>query len=110
MACGEGSLLSHRSAAALWGLLPHPAKDAGVHVTVMERHVGKRRGVLIHFVRSLGRDERTTLNRIPVTTPARTVLDIAGEVRARELEQAVAQAPSSLPYLPDTRGVRAARR
>jgi very-short-patch-repair endonuclease len=40
----------------------------------------------------MGRDEVTTLRRIPITTPARTLLDLAAQLSTRELEQAVAQA------------------
>ena len=92
MACGRGTVLSHRSAAAAWGLLPYPAKKACIDITVVARRIGKRRGIRMHFARSLDRDETTNLNRIPITTPPRTILDIASEARARELEQAVAKA------------------
>jgi very-short-patch-repair endonuclease len=43
-------------------------------------------------VRSLPPDEVTTIAGVPVTTPARTLLDFAGTVTAREVEQALATA------------------
>jgi very-short-patch-repair endonuclease len=91
LACGQGAVLSHRSAAGLWNLLPYPANSGPVHVTVSaadRRHPGIR----THRVSALPRDEITTRRGIPVTTPARTILDLAAEVTAAELEQAVAKA------------------
>jgi very-short-patch-repair endonuclease len=63
-----------------------------VEVTVPR---GKRRrieGVRIHRVRDLLPDEVTVLDGIPVTTPARTLLDIAESLTSREVEQALATA------------------
>jgi very-short-patch-repair endonuclease len=48
--------------------------------------------VRIHRVRDLLPDEVTVLDGIPVTTPARTLLDIAETVPPREVEQALAKA------------------
>ncbi|MEA2349043.1 MAG: hypothetical protein QOG62_2830 [Thermoleophilaceae bacterium] len=91
-ACGEGTVLSHRSAAALWQLLPSPARDRPVDVTVPAGRTPNRRGIRVHRTRSLDPDEATSLRRIPVTTPARTLLDLAAQLSGAELEQAVAQA------------------
>jgi very-short-patch-repair endonuclease len=91
LACGNGAVLSHRSAAALWKLLPYPAQSP-VHVTVPNRALAQRPGIRIHRVQELPRDEITTEHGIPITTPARTILDVAAEVTAGELEQAVATA------------------
>lgn len=49
-------------------------------------------GVRIHRVRDLLSDEVTMLDGIPVTTPARTLLDIAGTLPSRQVEQALAKA------------------
>jgi very-short-patch-repair endonuclease len=91
LACGERALLSHRSAAALWRLLSKHA-DQPVEVTVAVRHVPRRAGIRSHKTARLMADEVTTLRRIRVTTPARTLLDLASELPTRELEQAIAQA------------------
>jgi very-short-patch-repair endonuclease len=89
LACGEGAVLSHRSAAALWQLLPYPATSAPIDVTVIA--VDRRRpGIRVHRVISLEPDEVTTHKGIPVTTPARTMLDLAADEAERDLEQALA--------------------
>jgi very-short-patch-repair endonuclease len=90
LACGERAVLSRRSAGALWRLIPRQ-RHGPLEVTVCASHAPRRRGIRVH--RSpLHRDEVTRLRRIPVTTPARTLLDLASRVSVRELEQAVAQA------------------
>jgi very-short-patch-repair endonuclease len=94
LACGEGTVLSHQSAAALWKLLPYPA-DPTIEVTTPRRDRGRSRpGIRVHRM-ALGRDETTRCERIPVTTPARTILDLASAMSGRELEQAVALAQRS---------------
>jgi very-short-patch-repair endonuclease len=85
LACGEGAVLSHRSAAELWELLP--PRGGTVHVTV--ERAGSRRqrhGIRVHRSSSLPRDEVTSRSRIAVTTQARTIADLRrvatkGEVR-----------------------------
>jgi very-short-patch-repair endonuclease len=52
----------------------------------------KIEGVRIHRVRDLRPDEVTEVDGIPVTTPARTLLDISETLTAREVEQALAKA------------------
>ena len=90
LACGERAVSSHRSAAALWRLLSKP--DGPAEVTVAARHLPRRARIRVRRTGRLLRDEVTTLRRIRVTTPARTLLDLASSVSPRELEQAVAQA------------------
>lgn len=91
LACGAGAHLSHRSAAAVWRLLPRDAAGA-VHVTVAGRDRGHRPGVVVHRVPVLERSEVTHVDWIPITAPARTLFDLASVVVGRDLEQAVAQA------------------
>jgi very-short-patch-repair endonuclease len=91
LACGDGAVLSHRSAAALWRLLPYPAQSP-IHVTVPNRALAQRPGIRIHRVRQLPPDEIRRQHGILVTTPARTILDLAAELTPAELEQAVAYA------------------
>jgi very-short-patch-repair endonuclease len=74
LACGPGSVLRHNSAAALWGLRQSSARL----IDVTTRRTGRARsGIRIHRPRTLRPDETTTENRIPVTAPARTILDLA---------------------------------
>jgi len=90
-ACGTGAVLSHRSAAWLWGLAPRPRGP--VEVTVPGRD-GRRPGVRVHRARRLEPADRTTRESIPVTAPARTLLDLAEVASARELERAMDGAES----------------
>jgi predicted transcriptional regulator of viral defense system len=90
MACGPGALVSHRSAAALWGLTSSMPKD-GVDVTVGGNH-RDRPGVRIHRVADLDPGDRRLCRGIPVTSPARALLDFASQAEPDGLEQAIAEA------------------
>ena len=87
LACGEGAALSHFSAAVLWGLLT--AEGQAIHVTVEGNRVC--RGAVVH--RSPLQGERVRRFGIVVTTPARTIVDLADIVpRRRVLERAIDEA------------------
>ncbi|MGH2985090.1 MAG: DUF559 domain-containing protein [Solirubrobacterales bacterium] len=92
LACSPDAVLSHRSAAIHWKLLPYPADPAPVDVTVAGRNPGQPRGIRVHRVAVPDRGEVRIRDEIPVTCPARTILDLAGASSARDLEQAVAEA------------------
>lgn len=86
LACGKDAALSHRDAAALHNLL-----DAGVgliHVTAPGRSHHRRVGVRVHNPRSLHPDDVTVIDGIPVTSVARTLLDVAETEPLRRLERA----------------------
>jgi very-short-patch-repair endonuclease len=85
LACGPGAALSHRSAADLWGLRRSSAR---AEVTVPRGSVGPR-DLGLHHSRMLDPDDVTELDGIRVTTAARTLLDLAACVTARELAAAV---------------------
>jgi very-short-patch-repair endonuclease len=90
LACGRGAQLSHHPAAILRGLLPGPAR--GMHVTVPGRHVAGPAGVTVHRTDGLDPRDATRHLGIPVTSPARTLLDLATEATPRELARAIEQA------------------
>jgi very-short-patch-repair endonuclease len=92
LACGPGAVVSHRSAAQLWALLPYPARDRAVEVTVPTRDPGEKPGIRVHRVRALDRRDVRTCDGVPITTPARTILDLGARATAREVEQALAEA------------------
>jgi very-short-patch-repair endonuclease len=92
LACGSGAVISHRSAGTVWKLLVGLPNDAPVDVMVPARDRGARPGIRAHRVRRLDPGEVTAVDGVPVTTPARTLLDLAGQLRAQELERAVARA------------------
>jgi very-short-patch-repair endonuclease len=92
LACSPNAALSHRSAAYHWKLLPYPADRCDVDVTVAGRNPGQPRGIRVHRVAVLDRRAVRIRDEIPMTAPARTILDLARSSPARELEQAVAEA------------------
>jgi very-short-patch-repair endonuclease len=91
LACGEGAVVSHRSAAALWGLLT--PRNGPIDIS-LRRAGGRRRrqGLRLHRCQSLLAGCVTRRLGIPVTTPARTVSDLPGVVSDKELRRAVRQA------------------
>jgi very-short-patch-repair endonuclease len=85
LAGGEGAVLSHATAAALWGIRGTAATK--VDVTVAR---DRRQRARIRFHRTaLQPDEVTTEERIPVTTPVRTLLDLAKRLDQNRLARAV---------------------
>lgn len=90
--CAPGAVLSHQSAGTLWGLHPPPPAAAPVTVSVVRNVGGPGSGVRVCRVANLGENEITHLDGLALTTPARTLLDLAGSVSSRELEQALARA------------------
>lgn len=92
LACGSGAVVSHRSAAALWGLIPDPSEAEPVDVTLVGADRGRRPGIRAHRVLRLAEDERAAAGGVPVTSPARTVVDLAPSLGMRELETTLARA------------------
>ncbi|MFL5823557.1 MAG: type IV toxin-antitoxin system AbiEi family antitoxin [Solirubrobacteraceae bacterium] len=86
LACGPDAVLSHRTAAALHGL--RDTFRAKIDVTVPGRSGRRRAGIDIHSVRNLTPDDITLVDNIPVTSVARTLLDLAEVVAQRPLERA----------------------
>jgi predicted transcriptional regulator of viral defense system len=82
LACGPDAVLSHRSAAELWGLLR--SSRYIIDVTVPRRIKGQS-GLKVHFATAIERDEH---ERIPVTSVAQTLYDIARTEPKRQLERA----------------------
>jgi very-short-patch-repair endonuclease len=90
LACGTGALLSHRSAAALWGI--RATTRSKIDVT-LGRSTGRAPvGIDVHRTRTLLARDSTQARRIPCTTVARTLLDLADVVDRRALERAYEQA------------------
>jgi very-short-patch-repair endonuclease/predicted transcriptional regulator of viral defense system len=89
LACGEGAVLSHRSAAELWGLLGGAGRL--IHVTVPGQAGRTRPGIAVHR-NALAAGDVTTKDGIPVTRPGRTLVDLADVVPRRTLERAMDEA------------------
>lgn len=91
LVCGDAAVLSHRTAAVLWQLLAalRPGTATDVIISPELRH--RRSGVRTHRV-ALRTEDVTKLDGIPLTTPSRTLYDLAGAIPARDLERALAEA------------------
>jgi hypothetical protein len=89
LACGEGAVLSHRSAAELWGLYP----SAAARVDVAVSHTSGVRSTARIVVHRSRREMRTTRrDGVPVTTVMQTLADLAIAVPRRQLEKAAENA------------------
>jgi very-short-patch-repair endonuclease len=90
---GPGAVISHCSAAYVRRLLPYPAHLRVIDVTVSGRNPGSRPGICLHR-RMAPLDPRDVglVAGIPVTNPARTLLDLGGSIAAGDLERALAVA------------------
>jgi hypothetical protein len=85
LALGGDAVLSHATAAAAWEL----RRSTGtIHVTVPgTAGRSRRRGIRLHRSRTLRPQDTTTHRGIPITTPARTIIDLARTLQGRPLEQ-----------------------
>jgi very-short-patch-repair endonuclease len=90
LAAGPGAALSHASAAALWEI--RATQATRIDVTVRTTGGREQRALRIHRITTLRADETTHRHGIPVTTPARTLLDLAGSLPRRALERALDEA------------------
>jgi very-short-patch-repair endonuclease len=92
LTCGNGAVLSHVSAAALWKLLPD-YRPGVVHISIPGDGGRQRRSnIRLHRSSTLGPTCMTRCHGIPVTTPARTVADLRRIVSAEQLRRAIRQA------------------
>jgi len=86
---GKGAVLSHRSAAALWGI-QRPGERGRIEITI-PRATRSSAAIRRHRAQ-LDPDEITARRRIPVTTLPRTLLDIAAVLSVEGLEGAIREA------------------
>ena len=78
LAVGDGAMLSHRSAAWLWDLLPAPTRH---EVSVPRRRCPRAPDVLVHRSSDLHLAIPGSVRGLPVTGVGRTILDCAGDHR-----------------------------
>jgi Protein of unknown function (DUF559) len=91
LACGPGAVLSHRDAAQLWEL--RQSYSGLIDVTVPSQNGRIRRtGIRVHRSGRISPEEVTERSGIPVTTVARTLLDLADVLAPQALRRAVTEA------------------
>jgi very-short-patch-repair endonuclease len=112
LACGRGAYLSHDSAALLWRILAlprhwqGPAPPSPIHVSLLADVVRRVPGIRVHRRPGLPAEDLTTHNGIPITSPTRTLIDLATILPPNQLEAAVNEA--DVQNLIDPESVRAA--
>ncbi len=89
LATGRTALVSHWPAAVTWHMLP--PKDGPIHLTRMSRNARSRPGIVVHAAK-LPPEDRAVRRGLAVTSPARTLLDLAETEDEKTLERAFGQA------------------
>ena len=98
-ACGPHAVLSHGSAAALWGVGEHEPSSLEVSVPW---HLQRRRpGIRTYRRTHLDEADITRHRGIPVTSPIRTLIDLAPRLRPAQLERATNEAANRDLVSPD---------
>lgn len=90
LAVGDQAVLSHQSAAALWGIVQD--RRATVDVTVPAGRTRSRPGIEIHRGEALIAEDATVQDGIPCTALPRTLLDVAAVVDRRTLQRTIDRA------------------
>jgi very-short-patch-repair endonuclease len=109
LACGPGARASHRSAAWLLDMGPEPESTLPAEVQVPASRVVRRPSIRVYRGRYLdpgggagdAASPAMTAHGIPVTSPGRTLVDLAAVLPTRDLEEAVARAEQSGLVTPD---------
>lgn len=118
LSCGPDALLSHRSAAALWGIGRHVPN---IEVVVPGSTYRRRPGIRVHQREDLAPEHRRQVDGIPVTDIVSTLVDFASCARVWEVERAINEADrldlvdvealrSTIPTLPPRPGMACMRR
>ena len=119
LACGPDCVLSHDSAAALWGI--RPARVDEIEVSVPDSVARSRAGIVCHRRAAFGKLDVTRRDGIPVTSPVCMLVDIAPRLERGQLEAAINEADrldlisphglrSALDHLPRRPGLGVLRR
>jgi very-short-patch-repair endonuclease len=84
---GPGSVVSHRAAGVLWGLDGITA--SGMEIWVPNNRRLRTTKLTVHRTDALPRIDRTRREGVPITTAARTLIDLAGVTNEETLEAAL---------------------
>jgi very-short-patch-repair endonuclease len=91
LALRDGASLSHHTAAVLWGMCRPDPGDGLIHVTVPGSPGGRPDGVCVHRSKLLTTRDLRLREGLPVTSPARALLDLAPSSTPREMERMLDQ-------------------
>lgn len=91
LACGPAALLSHRSAAALWGIRPGRQGEP-VEVVIPAGSPRRYPGIRAHRRRDHEAPGRREVDGVPVTHPVATLVDLAAGIPGGQLEAAINEA------------------
>lgn len=98
LACGDQAALSHSTAGALWRL--RPTEVLPVEVIVPGERGRKQRNITVHRA-CLGDGEAMRVDGLRVTTPARTIVDLAARLKGRAMRETVERAQDLNRFHPD---------
>jgi very-short-patch-repair endonuclease len=87
LGCGPSAMLSHGSAAALWRITEENERRIEISVCTGTDH--RRPGIVVHRRPNIEACDRREQRRIPVTSPIRTLVDLAASRTAISLERAI---------------------
>lgn len=90
LACGDGAVLSHSSAAALWRI--GFEQSGSIELSLPSRSHREVPRLRIHRRPSLQPRDVTTRHGIPVTTPIQTIIDMTLRLDRRGIERAINEA------------------
>jgi very-short-patch-repair endonuclease len=90
LACGEGTVVSHGTAAALLGL--RDEASTLIHVIATRQSGRKISGIRRHYVPFPTLDETVGVDGIPCTSVSRTIVDLAGGLGGYSLRRALERA------------------
>lgn len=91
LAVGPGGLLSYHSAGWLWGIWKGSPAPFEITASVPRNELPPK-GVVRHRARNLVDEDRAMVDGIPVTSVARTLLDLAWKLRGDQMRRVLARA------------------
>jgi very-short-patch-repair endonuclease len=83
LVCGKKSFVSHGSAAFVWGLVKKAPPQ--VEISVVGRNCFSRKGLRVHRIKAIDRDELRQHEGLWVSSPARAVLEVAATASLTEI-------------------------
>ena len=90
LAAGPTAVFSHRTAASRWEI--HQAGTAMIELTVPRNRTPEPSGVILHRLADMQPDHTRWRDGLPLTSPARTLVDLGAVLGPRQVEKALERA------------------